>query len=86
LRQPAFEPEPEKKRMPGRWGYDDGGDVGRKDKGRIEWPVEDEPEMVLGMLCRDPFQRFKSKPTDSFKFIFDQQTGIDSNVHQASKI
>ena len=55
-------------------------------KFRIEWPVEYEPEMVLGMLCRDPFQRFKSKPTDSFKFIFDQQTGIDSNVHQASKI
>jgi hypothetical protein len=60
--------------------------VRRKDKRRVVGPIEDEIEMMFRMLGRNSFQRFICEPPDSFKFIFDQQASIDSNVHQVPKI
>ena len=33
------------------------------------------------MLCRDPFEWFIGKPTDTFEFVLDQQSCINSNIH-----
>ena len=73
-----FEPDIIKKRMPGlRIGYNRVNIPGENEF-IIIFPVKYEIKIMLFMLPGNSFKGFISNPSNTFKFVFDQQTGIDS--------
>ena len=58
------------------WGY-----ILRKDEMRVGFAVEQEVELMLRMIFRNPSHGFVSKPAYPLKFIFNQKSSVYCNSH-----
>src|SRR5205085_6575988 len=79
-----FKPIIPEERVTCRWKQNQRGDVGRKNKFRMISAVEEEEELMLRMLLRDPFNCLISKPPDSLEPVLDQETGVYGNLQRGS--
>jgi hypothetical protein len=65
--------------MPCLWRDYDRGDVIRKYEGFVVFPVEDEKELMLLVLLRNPAKGFEGKPPDPFELVLKQQPCVDGD-------
>jgi hypothetical protein len=67
--------------MPRRWTNYDWCNIVTKNKLWIVRPVENEKEFMFRMIDCDPFKGLVGVPTNSFKLVFYQKSGVYSNSH-----
>jgi hypothetical protein len=72
VRNGPFEPQVKKERMSGLGMQYNRGDVIRKNKIFMIWPVKKKIELVLWVSGCDPFQCLTSEPSNTFQLVFYQ--------------
>jgi len=81
-----IEPEAPQQRVPRRWPKNYKMHIGRKACRRIEGPVEDEVELVFGMVGGQAAEGFLNEVAAAFELVGQQESGIDGDDHEGPKL